>query len=296
MNTLTIFTPTYNRAHTLVRTYQSLCSQSCKDFEWLIIDDGSTDNTKDIVAQWIDVSDFNIKYIYKENGGLYTGYNTAYANIETELNVCIDSDDYMPNNAVEMIITHWKKFGSNKYAGIIGLDFYHGTNEPIGGYFPEKLSEIHYIDLYVKNIHHGDIKLVFRTDLVKQVSPLIGFKGEKNFNPVSMHLIICDNYPSLIINNNLCYVEYQEVDSMSKAIYYQYRNSPKSFTKGRIIEMGLKRSTLKNNLRLAIHYISSCIFAKEKNWYSKTPCKTLTILAIPMGILLNLFIRYKTRK
>lgn len=296
MKTLTIFTPTYNRAHTIVRTYQSLCNQSCNDFEWLIVDDGSTDNTAELVQKWIKEADFKIRYIYKENGGLYTGYNTAYKNIETELNVCIDSDDYMPNNAVELIINYWQKYGSDKYAGLIGLDFYHEKNIPIGGYFPEKLNEVYYLDLYTKNIHHGDIKLVFRTDLMKQVSPLIGFKGEKNFNPVSMHLLVCDKYPSLILNENLCFVEYQEFDSMSKAIYWQYRNSPNSFAKGRIIEMGLKRSSLTNKFRLAIHYISSCIFAKEKNWYSKTPCKTLTILAIPFGIILNIYIRYKTKK
>ena len=67
MKTLTIFTPTYNRAHTLVRTYQSLCHQTCKDFEWLIIDDGSIDNTSDIVKIWITEADFKIKYIYQKN-------------------------------------------------------------------------------------------------------------------------------------------------------------------------------------------------------------------------------------
>lgn len=296
MKTLTIFTPTYNRAHTLIRTYKSLCSQTCKDFEWLIVDDGSTDNTAEIIKQWITEANFCIRYICKENGGLYTGYNTAYANIETELNVCIDSDDYMPENAVELIINHWRKHGNDKYAGIIGLDYYHHNNTPIGGKFPNELKSVYYLDLYTKNIHHGDIKLVFRTDLMKRVSPLIGFPNEKNFNPVSMHLLVCDEYPLLVLNHNLCFVEYQANDSMSKAIYFQYRNSPKSFTKQRLIELSLKRNTFLNKFRISIHYISSCIFAKDKKWLHKSPCKIYTILAIPLGILLNLLIRYKTRK
>lgn len=295
MKTLTVFTPTYNRAHTLVRTYQSLCRQTCKDFEWLIIDDGSTDNTKEIISQWINDADFKIRYIYKENGGLYTGYNTAYENINTELNVCIDSDDYMPNNAVELIINHWKQFGSNKYAGIIGLDFYHVKEIPIGGYFPKELSEVYLLDLYIKTIHFGDTKQVMRTDLMKEVVPMIGFPGEKNFNPIYLLLQVCDNYPLLVLNKNLCFVDYQENDSMSKAIYQQYRNSPKSLAKQRLLELTLKRNTLINKFRVATHYISSCIFAKDKEWYSKTPCKTLTLIAIPFGIFLNLFIRYKTR-
>ena len=99
--TIAIFTPTYNRAHTLGRTYQSLCNQTCKDFEWLIIDDGSTDDTAQLAKSWAKGQIISIRYIYKENGGLYTGYNTAYANIDSELCVCIDSDDYMPNDAVE---------------------------------------------------------------------------------------------------------------------------------------------------------------------------------------------------
>ena len=80
MKTITIFTPTYNRAHTLVRTYNSLCQQTCKDFEWLIIDDGSTDNTYEIVQEWIEESDFKIRYIYKENGGKHTALNVAFKN------------------------------------------------------------------------------------------------------------------------------------------------------------------------------------------------------------------------
>ena len=103
MTTLTVFTPTYNRAHTLPRLYNSLCNQTCRDFEWLVIDDGSTDDSKDLVLRWKKEAVIPIQYIYKENGGLYTGYNTAYLNIETELNVCIDSDDAMPKDAVEKI-------------------------------------------------------------------------------------------------------------------------------------------------------------------------------------------------
>lgn len=295
MKTLTIFTPTYNRAHTLGRTYRSLCNQTSKDFEWLIIDDGSTDNTADIVKEWINNADFKIRYIFKENGGLYTGYNTAYENIETELNVCIDSDDYMPNDAVEIIINQWDLFGSRKYAGIIGLDFYHKERTPIGGYFPKELNEVYLLDLYTKKIHFGDTKQVMRTDLMKKVAPMIGFPGEKNFNPIYLLLQVCDEYPLIVLNKNLCFVDYQDDDSMSKSIYQQYRNSPKSLAKQRLLEMSLKRSNLKNNLRVSIHYISCCIFAKDNYWLKNSPKKLLTLCAFPLGIFLNLFIRYKTR-
>ena len=123
MAILTVFTPAYNRAHTLSRTYQSLKEQNCKDFVWLIVDDGSTDNTAEIVKKWQDEeSGFDIQYVYKENGGMHTAHNTAYENIHTELNVCIDSDDMMAKDGVEKILTAWEKVRNKGYAGLIALD------------------------------------------------------------------------------------------------------------------------------------------------------------------------------
>ena len=292
---LTIFTPTYNRAHTLGRTYNSLCRQTCKDFEWLVIDDGSTDNTCELTQGFIEEAVIPIRYIYKENGGLYTGYNTAYANIETELNVCIDSDDYMPENAIELIIKTWNERGGEKYAGIIGLDFYADSHRPIAGFFPEGLKECYLLDLYIKGIHRGDSKQVMRTDLMKQVAPQIGFEGEKNFNPVYMLLQVCDERPLLVLNENLCFVEYQQNDSMSKAIFQQYIDSPRSFAKLRLLEMGLKRSTLKNNIRLMVHYIASSLISKDKGWLKKTPYKLLAFVAFVPGYLRYVYILCKAK-
>ncbi len=294
MKTLTVFTPAYNRAHTLLRTYESLLRQTCKDFEWLVIDDGSTDNTRELVKGWIADAKIPIRYIYKENGGLYTGYNVAYANIETELCVCIDSDDFMPDDAVEIIVSHWCKYGSDKYAGLTGLD-YHLNGEPIGGYFPENLNEGHLIDLTLHNLHCGDTKQVMRTDLMKKVSPQIGFPGEKNFNPAYMLLLVDDNYPSLFINKNLCFVEYQVNDSMSAHIFNQYLNSPRSFAKMRLLIMSLKRRTLPNLIRTCIHYNSSCIIANDCEWLTKSPQKTLTLATRPLGWLLTKYILYKAK-
>ena len=290
---LTIFTPTYNRVHTLPRTYQSLCQQTCKDFEWLVIDDGSTDNTYELIQEFIDESVIPIRYIYKENGGLYTGYNTAYASIETELNVCIDSDDYMPENAVELIVKTWRERGGEKYAGIIGLDFYARTDKPIGGNFPKDLTECWFLDLFIKYKRRGDSKHVMRTDLMKLVSPQIGFEGEKNFNPVYMLLQVCDEKPLLLLNENLCYVDYQQNDSMSSAIFRQYIVSPRSFAKLRLLEIGLKRNTFTNRFRSAIHYISSCMIARDDNWLKNTSHKLLIICAAPLGGILYLYICYK---
>ena len=295
MKTLTVFTPAYNRAHTIGRTYESLLRQTCKDLEWLVIDDGSTDNTRELVEGWINENIIPIRYIYKENGGLYTGYNTAYANIDTELSVCIDSDDYMPDDAVEIIVEYWKKYGNKEYAGLTGLDFLL-NDRPIGGYFPEELKEGHLIDLTLKKIHTGDTKQVMRTDLMKSVAPLEGFPGEKNLNPVYMFLQVDDDYPSLFVNKNLCYVEYQDNDSMSAGILQQYLNSPRSFAKLRVLYMSLKRTTTAYLIRNCIHYNSSCIIADDRDWYTNSPQKLLTVLTRPFGWMLSRYIKYKANQ
>lgn len=261
MKTLTVFTPTYNRAHTLERLYRSLCSQTCQDFDWLVIDDGSTDGTETLIQGFIKEGRIPIRYIYKENGGLYTGYNTAYANIETELNICIDSDDTMPERAVGTIVSIWKEKGSDRYCGLLGLDVNMDNGNPIGGLFPEGLTECYFPELYAKNIHRGDTKQVMRTDLMKVVAPQIGFPGEKNFNPVYMLLQVTDKYPVLVTNECFCLVQYQQGDSMSRNIWQQYLDSPCSFAKMRRLEMTLKHTTPLNRLRCALHYAVESLIA-----------------------------------
>lgn len=324
MKTLTVFTPTYNRKHTIVRTYESLYRQSNDDFDWLIIDDGSSDGTREWVEglgdkivvsdsrfDWMgrvsdgeDENHFTIKteklaieYIYKPNGGLYTGYNVAYATIQTELCVCIDSDDYMPDDAVGKILKCWKERGGEKYAGLLGLDFNIASRELIGGKFPKGLDEVFFYDLTLKKLHAGDTKPVMRTALMKEVAPQVGFPGEKNFNPVYMMLQACDNYPMLLLNENLCNVEYQVgADSMSQGIWRQYVNSPRSFAKLRLLEMKLKHNTFKNKMRVCVHYISSCLLSKDRDWLKKSPLKTMTILFTPIGFALYLVVWWKNKQ
>ena len=107
---LTVFTPTYNRKHLLPVLYKSLCAQTDKNFIWLLIDDGSSDGTEETVKQWQNENKINIEYFYKKNGGMHTAHNAAYRLISTELNVCIDSDDSMPEDAVEKICSFWNSF------------------------------------------------------------------------------------------------------------------------------------------------------------------------------------------
>lgn len=294
MKTLTIFTPTYNRAYCLNKGYEALCRQTCKDFVWIVIDDGSTDNTKELVKSWLQKENgFAIQYVYKENGGMYTGYNKAISMAETELTVCIDSDDYMPDDAVEKILTYWSVHRNEGYAGIIGLDAFE-TGEILGDKFPEQKS-INLIDLAIGKykLNNRDRKIVVRTDLYKSVAPMKEFPGEKDFNPHIMHLQISQKYDFLVMNEVLCVVEYQP-DGMTNTVWKQYLRSPRSFRETRLFDMSIKQAPLSFTIKKTIHYVSSCIISGEP-CISASPRKLLTILLYPAGWLLTKYLVMKER-
>lgn len=291
MALLTVFTPAYNRAHTLPRTYQSLCCQTCKDFEWLIVDDGSTDNTRKLVDGWIKESIIPIRYIYQENQGMHGAHNTAYRNITTELNTCIDSDDYMPNDAVKIIISFWKEKGSDKYAGIIGLDA-DIEGKLIGTPFPQNMVSTTLNDFYARG-GRGDKKLVYRTDVIKKYPEYPIFEGEKYVSLGYKYQLIDQDYELLTLNDVLVNVEYQP-DGSSMNMFRQYIRNPKGFSFIRKTSMQLA-PTSKRRFIEAIHYVADSMLAKNINFIMESPRRALTICAIPLGVLLYSYIRLKTR-
>lgn len=295
MRPITVFTPTYNRAELLKRCYDSMCRQTCQDFVWLIIDDGSVDDTCRQVAGWIEADHgFELQYFYKENGGLHTAYNAAIERIETPLCVCIDSDDFMPDDAIERILRFWREYGSDEYAGIVGLD-YDLSGKVIGDPLPQQKS-ISLIDLFVGRypIKNGDRTNVVRTELYKKYAPMRVFPGEKNFNPHYLHLLISREHEFLVMNENLRYVDYQP-GGMSNSMLRQYRNSPNSFIETRKLYLSFPDTPWKFRLRHSIHLVSSCILAGDVTRAVKeSPRPGMALAAVPLGLMLSLYIRLKT--
>lgn len=291
--TITVFTPTYNRGYCLGHCYEALRRQTCKDFEWLVVDDGSTDKTRSLVEKWQQVDNgFPIRYIYKENGGLYSGYTTAFKHISTELCVCVDSDDYLTDRAIELILNCWHERGSDQVAGILGLDCTADGNV-IGDPLPNQPT-INLIDIAIGkySFHNGDRKNVVRTDLYKAVVPFDAIQGERDFNPHFLHLAISKKYDFLILNEKLCVVNYQP-DGMTATVFKQYLRSPRSFRIMRQMDLSLpgSRDFL---IKKTIHYISSCILSHEK-CFQGTPHKGLAILLYPIGILFTVYVKWKVR-
>ena len=292
MATLTVFTPTYNRAYVLKQCYDSLCRQTCKDFVWLIIDDGSSDNTKEIVDEWMaNDNGFEIRYVYKQNGGMHTGHNKAYELIDTELNVCIDSDDFMPDDAVELIVNFWEENKDSNYSGIIALDVYK-NGQVIGKELPNKKSTT--LSGYYQNGGQGDKKLIYRTEIINKYPPYPEFEGEK-FVPLDYKYLLADqDYELLIMNKPVCVVEYME-DGSSKNMLRQYYKNPRGFAFMRKVSMKYDTEFLKN-FKTCIHYVSSSFISKNRKFIKESPRKGMTVLATPFGFALYLLVLYNNRE
>lgn len=293
MKLITVFTPTYNRAFCLHQVYESLCRQTSQNFIWLIVDDGSSDNTLGLVNDWLRDGRIDIQYIFKKNGGMHTGHNTAYENISTELNMCCDSDDFLPDNAIEVIEHKWNSiFDKEGVAGIVGLDIYK-SREVVGKKFPNDIEYSTLSDIYLIHKSVGDKKLILRTDVVKKYPAYPTFKEER-FVPLGiLYLMIDQDYKLACINEPVCVVEYLE-DGSTMNIFKQYKRHPRGFRYSRCIELkyaeGFGLITKK-----ILHLISSTLYVGDFRFFNNNPYKILTSFLIPLGLIFHIYINFKSR-
>jgi glycosyltransferase involved in cell wall biosynthesis len=117
----TVFTPTYNRAHTLHRVFDSLCAQTLRDFEWLVVDDGSTDGTPELIAGWTKAADFPIRYFRQEHSGKHFAHNLAAQHAQGQFFLALDSDDGCVPQAMERMAYHWNAIPFGERAGFSGV-------------------------------------------------------------------------------------------------------------------------------------------------------------------------------
>lgn len=173
--TLTIFTPAFNRAATLPRLYESLRDQTCYDFEWLIIDDGSTDDTARIVGQYIQEKAFPVRYYWKENGGKHTAYNMALEMASGKWFFCVDSDDFLVPDAVERLAAVTQTL--NQQQGIVA--YKKDTAETLlSGRFPEGVRFSKFNELVMRYGCKGEFSLIFPSELARRF-PFPVFSGER---------------------------------------------------------------------------------------------------------------------
>lgn len=293
MKKITVFTPTFNRAYCLYRLYESLKKQTNSKFIWLIVDDGSSDNTLDLVKKWMSEGIVEIEYKFKENGGMHTAHNLAYRSIKTELNVCIDSDDAMPENAIENILDRWNIYKHDKnIAGMIGLDV-NLDGEVIGTRLPVGIRETTLDQLYQVYKIKGDKKLVIRTDVIHEYPLYPEFLGERLVPLDTLYTLIGQKYKFIPINEIWCLVDYQP-DGSSASVIKQYFQSPRGFRYSRVISYE-NSLTFKNKVRNAIHFNISNFILKDYEMIAAAPNAILSFLMVPVSFLIYIYLKVKVK-
>lgn len=218
---LTIFTPTYNRQNLLIRLYNSLKEQYNRDFEWLIIDDGSRDHTKQIVEDLMSDKTINIRYIFQENAGKHVAFNRAIKEAKGDFFICVDSDDLLKNNAIKELEKHLANI-KDESAGIITLKSTM-NGDVIGGKMPDS---VEYTTLYkLATIYHcgAERTLVYRTKILqKYCFPVV--KNEKFMTECVLYDQIDQDYEMKIANIVTTVCEYQEDGLSSNLRQLQIKN------------------------------------------------------------------------
>lgn len=176
---LTIFTPTYNRAQFLPKIYDSLLCQNWYNFEWLIIDDGSTDNTKSVVEKLIaKSSDFPIRYIYKENGGKHTAINLAAHYAKGNFILWLDSDDRILPNSLLPFTNKLKETESlDDISAVVGLRLGEDL-KPLGTYVPTEDIDVKFLNFITKKKVRGDYSWAIKKEILCEY-PYPVYPGEK---------------------------------------------------------------------------------------------------------------------
>lgn len=276
--TITILTPSYNRGTALDNLFKSLQKQTSKDFKWLLIDDGSTDDTKNIVAEMQQIANFPVRYIYKENGGKHTALNVGVQQIASELTFIVDSDDTLVPNAIETILEYHEKYGKqDKLCGYSFLRQY--PNGEINGkpFVPdEKVGT--FIDCRINaDDTHADKAEVFFTKCLREY-PFPEYNNEKFLGEDIVWIRMALKYQMVHINKAIYVGTYLD-DGLTKNRRMNNIKSPYGCME-RAKEFMRPELKLRYRLKGAMQYLIYGKFAQEENLIAKAPDKLLVLAAL----------------
>lgn len=225
MLTFTVFTPTYNRAHLLPRVFAALQEQTTFDFEWIIVDDGSTDNTESVVRSFMDEAHFPIRYFFQTNQGKHVAFNAAVSEARGALFLPIDSDDRCAPNALERFLSHWASIPENdkgQFAGVFALCS--GPDDAIiGTRFPGDVFDSNIIEAFYRKGVRGDKWGFLRTDVLRKF-PFPVVSGELFMTEAIVLNKISMQYMIRFINEPLLFVEYQADGLSARSVNLRMRS------------------------------------------------------------------------
>lgn len=283
---LTIFTPAYNRAGMLPRLFQSLLRQTSFDFEWLIVDDGSTDETEQLVSSFVNKASFPVRYVYKENGGKHTAHNVALKYAQGKWFFCVDSDDYLADGAVDIIIQSTRSLADNQ--GIIAYKE-EVTGKRLSGEFPRDVLFAGLNSLAFTYGCTGEFSLIFPTALLQKY-PFPVFEGEKFVTESVVYDRIEQDSEMLLLRKTVTICEYQ-TEGYSQNANRLMRHNPLGYCLYFLQRVDIS-PTVRQKLVCAGKYW--CF-----RWIANTPelrysgkHKALIIFSIPLGALFRIYYRF----
>ncbi len=258
---ISILTPTYNRDKLLPRLYKSIRENTTqhKDIEWLIMDDGSTDNTKKTVSKWIKENKIEIKYFYQSNSGKMAALNHLVPHVTGDLIIEVDSDDYLTNDCFKGIATDYQKI--RKDDSVYGLLYLKKIiNSNVDNKFPFENKVITLFDLYYKYDYKTyDTFIVFKAEARKKYKHQLE-RNEKFITEARMYHKMDKEYKGLyLINKEIINCEYYD-DGYTKNILKIFKNNPYGYNEyfKELLSFNMKSVLFKKRIYIIKHYILFC--------------------------------------
>ena len=281
---ITVFTPTYNRASKLDELFASLLAQSSMEFEWLVIDDGSTDNTQELFDSFKKCACFPVRYFYKENGGKHTAYNMALELAKGQWFMCLDSDDILTPDAIKLLT---QKMTEGKVNGIVAYKKDRKDNY-IGDFFPDKLENLYIYELGIRYHCGGDYVFAYETKLARKY-PFPVFPGER-FSPESLMLDMLGQECKLaVLPETLMICEYQP-DGYSSDGRRLIRENPQAYTLCFLQRIDLMQGIV-DRIKTATRYQCYRLLTHGKGQRYQGKHRVLVDCCLPLGMLFRAYYR-----
>lgn len=272
--TVCVFTPTYERAYILPVLYESLVTQTCRDFVWMIVDDGSTDGTEELVRSWIEDGAIAIDYVRTGNGGKPRAINLGVDRCTSPLFFVVDSDDWLLPGAIAHVLEVWSRIeGQDRYAGIVAL---RGTDEhtPMDTWMPPGATDVKYWDLFETMGFRGDTSLIHRTEVLRQY-PYDVAPGEIFVAETSVYYRLDDRYDMLADNTILTICHYLP-DGLTHNFAANAKRNPIGYWKHKRY-CAQRSTTLKGLTRETLLYLVGCRLAGQRGAIAMAPNRLVAL-------------------
>lgn len=281
---LTVFTPTYNRAYILPNLYHSLLRQQNIDFEWLVIDDGSTDGTAELVAKWITDAPFPIRYFKTENGGKPRAINNAVEWANTPYLFIIDSDDYITDCLIPFFISQLQNFEKTPELAGLGVMRGNNTNQPLGS---PRFGDQGFIDApHLQRKKYGlnfDCNELYKIEILRQF-PFRVWPGEL-FSPEEIVLYEMDLHGYEVRwYNKVGVVSEYLADGLTVNSFSLLQKNPMGYAMSFNHQLKYKK-TFKERFVSAYLMICYAILGRNIFYLTESNDKLFTILAFPVGVI-----------